>query len=98
MSTTLVLNYQLPTLNEYINIERSNRFKAAAAKKKHTTNVYLFAVSSDLKLDHSKKYDIKIIWKAGKLKGDGHKQIGNIHHYFKHEKGNKFTTSEIMFY
>ena len=70
MSKTLILKYRLPTLNEYIDLERANWKAAAKSKKKHTIAVMILASSSDLELDHSKKYNVDILWVVCNLRSD----------------------------
>lgn len=60
MIQEILIDIDLPGLNEYIQIERSNRFKAANLKKKLTNDIALIAIKSGLKLDG--KYDIEFIW------------------------------------
>jgi hypothetical protein len=59
MIKTIFLKTKLPTLNEYINMERSNKFIAAAAKKKYT-NAILKEVKG-LTFDPI-KYDVAVTW------------------------------------
>lgn len=49
------IDYQFTTLNEYINAERTNKFKASAIKKKETDIIRNFVTGN--KVD---KYPIKI--------------------------------------
>jgi len=61
----LIIKSKMVTLNEYINYERSNRFKASAIKKKITTNIKLecFAsYNSEFKINKFGKYDLLIHW------------------------------------
>lgn len=58
----LILNTSFITLNEYINLERSNRQLAAKSKKTHTLKVSYLAMSFNFKLDHSKIYDVHFEW------------------------------------
>lgn len=99
----------LPTLNEYINLERTNKFIASAMKKKNTELCSRYALQMP-KLDNV-LYDLELLWtvpnsrkdpdnvyfavkfildgvvKAGRLTGDGMKNIRNIHHNIQVVKG-----------
>lgn len=66
----LEVYHQLPTLNQYIQVERSNRFAAASLKKKHTNAISRIAKSSKLKLNPNQKHDISITWFCHNLKSD----------------------------
>lgn len=68
--TRFKLNYELPTLNQYIKIERGNKFASAALKKKHTNNVALLAKSASIELDNDVRYDVAITWYVHNLKSD----------------------------
>jgi len=50
------------SLNDYINAERTNRFKAAKIKKQQTGMVTLLTRQAKIKLDQSKCYDVIFIW------------------------------------
>ncbi len=49
------------TLNEYIDAERTSKFKAATIKKQQTNSVAYLAKSQKFKLD-PKKYDVVFNW------------------------------------
>lgn len=58
----LILNMRFVTLNEYINTERSNRYKAAKIKEQQTNSVAFLAKEQNLKLNKDNKYDVHFIW------------------------------------
>jgi Holliday junction resolvase RusA-like endonuclease len=58
----LKLNTPLITLNEYINIERGNRYAAAAKKKALTNKVAFLAKVLKFKVTQDAKHDIAITW------------------------------------
>jgi Holliday junction resolvase RusA-like endonuclease len=57
----IVFSFDLPTLNDYINTERTNRFKAAQIKKKATQNAFYACIESGLKLEDA-LYDLSVYW------------------------------------
>lgn len=59
----MILNYdiKLPTLNEYINAERRNRFIAAKIKKEATNKIKLLTRAQTRKKLH-RMYDLEITW------------------------------------
>lgn len=57
----IILNTSFPTLNEYINLERTSRYKAANLKKVTTNKVCYLAREQNFKLDNI-KYDVEFIW------------------------------------
>ena len=57
----LILNMGFVTLNEYINAERSSRYKAAKIKKSQTNSVAFIALEYGFKLKQ-KQYDIIFKW------------------------------------
>ena len=61
----MILNYdiKLPTLNEYINAERRNRFVAAKIKKDATNTVKLLTMAQTRQKLHG-MYDLELIWTA----------------------------------
>ncbi len=59
---------KLPTLNEYIEAERTNRYSAASMKKRFTLACQSCALSMD-KLPN-KQYDVSIIWHLTNKKTD----------------------------
>ena len=52
---------ELPTLNEYIKAERTNKYAAAAMKKKYTDICMVDALASGVKV--KKRCDVIILWK-----------------------------------
>ena len=53
----------LPTLNEYIDAERTNKYKASTLKKKATNTCKMYASQVYAKLRQpGKQYDLKIHW------------------------------------
>lgn len=58
----LIFNMPFPTLNEYINDERTNRYKAAKLKRYKTNEVAFLAKLQDFKADPGKRYDLKFTW------------------------------------
>lgn len=69
----LILNTSFPSLNEYINAERSNRHIAANLKKIYTNKVAYLAKEQKFKLEPG-VYDVKFIW----YKPDNRKDHDNI--------------------
>lgn len=59
---TLELFTENTTLNEYINIERSNKFAAAALKKRLTNNYMAESLNSRGIIDPNGRYDIQVEW------------------------------------
>lgn len=59
----------LPTLNEYVNAERSNRFIAAAMKKEFTETCSKCALQMP-KLPEQYRYDIEVFWTLPNAKKD----------------------------
>ncbi len=57
-----IISHKLITLNEYILIERGNRYKAAKIKKSLTAVCALFAKDIKGVIDPYKKYDIEFYW------------------------------------
>jgi hypothetical protein len=57
----LILNTSFPSLNEYINVERTNRYKAAKFKEEYTNKVAHIAQHYKFKLE-DKKYDVIFNW------------------------------------
>lgn len=53
---------KLPTLNEYINVERTNKFAAASMKKKFTDICSKCAIVLKNKINPEGLYDLKIDW------------------------------------
>ena len=58
----LIINTELITLNKYINIERGNKFGAAAIKKKLTNKVSFLATEAKFKIEPNVKHDIVLTW------------------------------------
>jgi Holliday junction resolvase RusA-like endonuclease len=58
----LLLNTELITLNQYINIERGNKFGAASVKKRLTNKVSFLAAKSKFKVEPDVKHDIVVTW------------------------------------
>jgi hypothetical protein len=56
----IILNIGFPTLNEYIDLERGNKFGAAALKKRKTGAVAYLASESKIKIE--KRTDIIFTW------------------------------------
>ena len=61
MKKELILNMSFPTLNEYINLERSNKYAAADMKKRKTNSVAFLALAQNFTLEN-KKYDVHFTW------------------------------------
>lgn len=61
-SQTLVIEGGLPTLNEYINAERTNRHKAAKLKKATEVVIQVFIKKSKLKPIQSYPVDMAYFW------------------------------------
>ena len=59
---TLYLNTKFISLNEYINLERKNKFAAASIKKSQTNKVIYLAIEQEFTLDQDKKYDVVFNW------------------------------------
>lgn len=57
---TIVINTPLPSLNDYINAERSNKLYAAKIKQQTTNNVCYLAKQFKVKIE--KPCDIKFTW------------------------------------
>lgn len=57
----LILNMPFVTLNEYINAERSSRYKAANIKKQQTGSVYYLAKEQGFKIPDG-LYDLNFTW------------------------------------
>jgi len=111
MEHIAIIETKLPTLNEYINVERTNRYAAATLKRKYTNT--LAKELRGLKLPKNTKFDITLVWyvkdnrkdhdniafgikfildgmvKAGVLKNDNPRYIGNITHQFKIDKAER---------
>lgn len=58
----IILNTKFTTLNEYINLERSNKFKAAKLKKKLTNIVAFLSMQDFNKCKIETKKDVIITW------------------------------------
>lgn len=63
------VNYELPTLNEYINLERRNKYAAAKLKKVKTESVAFLAKAQCVKLENI-LYDIEVTWYRKNKKHD----------------------------
>ena len=61
MKKELILNMPFPTLNEYIDLERANKYAAADMKKRKTNSVAFLALEQKFKLE-KKKYDVYFTW------------------------------------
>jgi 3-phenylpropionate/cinnamic acid dioxygenase small subunit len=59
-----IITKQLPTLNEYINAERTNRYKAAAMKKKATKICEQATIEISKLIDPKALYDVQINWQV----------------------------------
>ena len=57
----LKLDMEFVSLNEYINLERSDKFQAAKTKNQQTSNVYWLIKEQKFKLDEC-KYDVIFNW------------------------------------
>ena len=78
------INSQLPTLNEYIDIERSNKFAAATMKKNATHNCTVAALTAssirtyynDIIVEQHKskflnrRYDVLLLWTFANMRKD----------------------------
>jgi len=69
MKKELILNISFPSLNEYINLERSNKFAAAQMKKSKTQSVAYLAIAQKFQLE-DKKYNVHITWYKPNAKKD----------------------------
>ena len=58
----LILNTSFPTLNEYINLERTNKFQAANLKKVMTNKIAYLAKELNFMLPEKTCFDIEITW------------------------------------
>ena len=58
----LILDTKLITLNEYIKLERTNRYAAAKKKKELTNRVALLAWRQKFKLPKDTMFDVHFIW------------------------------------
>jgi hypothetical protein len=62
----IILNTSFVTLNDYIDAERSNKYKAAQLKKSQTNKVAFLAGTKgtikDDPINKDKKHDVKITW------------------------------------
>ena len=58
----LILNTSFPTLNEYINLERTNKILAAKLKKKTTNKIAFLATLYKFSLPEKTCFDVKITW------------------------------------
>lgn len=65
----IVYDMSFLSLNEYINIERANKYKAAMLKKQQTNNCYYFSKLSKIK-PFENRVDIKFIWHTPDNKKD----------------------------
>ncbi|PHR23608.1 MAG: Holliday junction resolvase [Desulfotalea sp.] len=72
MEYSLRILCTIPTLNEYINVERANRYSAAALKKKVGKKVAMEAMG--FKLPKNTKFDLLLTW----YKKDNRKDHDNI--------------------
>lgn len=59
---TYEIHTKLPTLNEYINIERTNKYAASSLKKKFTKVCALSSLVLKNKLDNTKTHSLVINW------------------------------------
>lgn len=59
---TFNIDVELPTLNEYITKERSNRFAAAALKKKYTLICGLAAKNIKKRIKRNTRYSLILNW------------------------------------
>ena len=57
-----IVKVKMPNLNEYINIERTNRYGAAGQKKKATNSVAIELRSQSKKNKLNGLYDLEIYW------------------------------------
>lgn len=64
----LKIDIKLPTLNEYINLERRNKFAAATLKKKTEANIQWIIKQQKKKLEGL--YDIDLFWQTENNKID----------------------------
>lgn len=70
MSISFDIDTILPTLNEYINVERGNKFRAAALKKKYSNICGLYALPIKNKLDPKGLYSLVLNWKVENNRSD----------------------------
>lgn len=64
MSNILIFKTKLPTLNEYILAERTNKFSGAKFKKKYTDIIHYEALQQRqmFSIDKTKCHDLEIHW------------------------------------
>lgn len=62
MTHTFTIPTLLPELNEYINAERSNRYRAAKIKKTATATCHYSCLNLRYKVNQNFRYDVRIIW------------------------------------
>ncbi len=60
MEYIIIIETKLPTLNEYINVERTNRYAAASLKKKYTNAVAKEVKGLDIPINT--KFNITLVW------------------------------------
>lgn len=65
-----VINIKLPSLNEYINIERTNKYGAAKIKKQWTDICAYFCSDLQKTINPDALYDLEITWIVGDNKSD----------------------------
>ena len=70
---TFKIETELPTLNEYINAERTNKYIASAMKKKYTNICAMYA--RQIPKQEDKLYDLAIHW----VVTDNRKDADNIY-------------------
>ena len=70
MSIKFDIKTKLPTLNEYIDAERINKFQAAAMKKKFTKVCAIYALKISDKIDPNKLYSLIINWNVDNNRSD----------------------------
>lgn len=70
MSIKFNIKTKLPTLNEYINIERANKFGAFSIKRKYTDICGVYALSIKKKINPIKRYNLILNWQVENNKSD----------------------------
>ena len=61
-SFKILIDTELPTLNQYTKANRNSRFEGGAMKKRVTNNVKLLALKSRFKLPVNQCFDVEFIW------------------------------------
>jgi len=67
---TITFESKIPTLNEYINVERTNRYGAASMKKSATTGCMVESLNYRGLIDPNGLYDVVACWETADNKLD----------------------------